>query len=81
MMFKFLLGLVVVIATVFGLYMVLTPGEKLVNAAKRGAMGLPMPARGTIWFKLLVGFYRVLGVVAFLFAVFVVVMAVIKNGQ
>ena len=79
MIFKLMLSIVIIIPTIFGLYMLLTPGEKLVKAAKRGALGLPMPATGTTWFRILVGFYRFLGVVVLAFAIFLVVRIVINH--
>jgi len=78
MIFKLMLSIVIIIPTIFGLYMLLTPGEKLVNAAKQGTLCLPMPAPDTKWFKILVGFYRFLGVVTLAFAVFLMVKTAIK---
>lgn len=72
MIFKTLLALVIGIPALIGSLLLFTPADKLISSAKRASLGLPMPTQGTTAFKILVGFYRFLGVIALGFSVFVI---------
>lgn len=59
--------------------MLLSSPDRLINTAKRSPFGsiLPFPEEGTVLWKLLIGFYRFLGVLGLTVSVFIIVMLII----
>jgi len=73
-MFKVMAALVVLLSALWGIYLLAMPGARLIEKARRGVCGFPMPKEGSTWRKVLVGFYRCLGVIALAFSAFVIFM-------
>jgi hypothetical protein len=71
--------LVVLITAVWGVFMLLSSPDRLINSAKRSPFGniLPFPEEGTALWKLLIGFYRFLGVIGLSVSVFIIVVLII----
>ena len=69
----------------WGVFMLFSSAERLINSAKRSPFGrmLPFPEEGTALWKLLIGFYRLLGVLALSMSVFMIVMLILQltRGQ
>jgi hypothetical protein len=65
-LFKIIGTLVVAVPAAFGAYMVFAPADRLF----RGVRWLPLPQKGTSLYTALLTFWRALGVVALLFALF-----------
>ena len=61
--------LILLIPAIFGAFMLFTPMKKLM--AEAAWTKLPLPEEGTFGYKLLSCFWRGLGVVAWLFVIFV----------
>ncbi|MCP4262872.1 MAG: hypothetical protein GY774_35985 [Planctomycetes bacterium] len=61
---------------VFGVFLVATLGDRLIEYARRGLFGIPppMPKEGTTARKLLVGFYKTVGIIALAMSVFMIFM-------
>jgi hypothetical protein len=74
MLFKLIVFMVILILAIFGVFLLLTPAESLITTARRGMFGipLPIPKEGTPQRKLLLGFYRFIGIIALGFCVFVI---------
>jgi len=77
--------LLVIMTTTFGIFLLFSSPTRLINTAKRMPFGsmLPFPSEGTALWKLLIGFYRVLGVLGLSMSVFIIVMLIIQitRGQ
>lgn len=77
--------IVALMMAVFGVFMLLSSPDRLINTAKRSLFGrmLPFPQEGTVLWKLLIGFYRFIGVVALSLSAFSIVMLIFQltRGQ
>ena len=77
--------LLALMAAACGVFMLFSSAERLINSAKRSPFGrmLPFPEEGTALWKLLIGFYRLLGVIALSMSVFMIVMLILQltRGQ
>ena len=77
--------LVILTVAACGVFMLFSSAERLINSAKRSPFGrmLPFPEEGTALWKLLIGFYRLLGVLALSMSVFFIVMLILQltRGQ
>jgi hypothetical protein len=71
--------LVALMAAAWGFFMLLSSPDRLINSVKRLPFGsiLPFPEEGTALRKLLIGFYRFLGVLGLSVSVFIIVMLII----
>ncbi len=74
MTFKIIASLVVLLPAAWGVFLLVTPGDRLIEIARRAMFGirLPMPKEGSTGRKLLVGFYKTMGVIALAFSAFVI---------
>ena len=72
--------LVALMAAVWGVFMLFSSPARLINTAKRLPFGsmLPFPEDGTALWKLLIGFYRFLGVLGLSMSVFIIVMLILQ---
>ena len=74
MLFKVLAFFVVLFPAAWGIFLVVTPANLLITIARRAMFGipLPMPKEGSTGRKLLVAFYKSIGVISLGFSAFVI---------
>jgi len=77
--------LVALMAAAWGVFMLFSSPDQLINSAKRSPFGrmLPFPQEGTALWKILIGFYRLLGVLGLSVSAFIIVMLILQltRGQ
>jgi hypothetical protein len=75
-----MISLVVLFLVIFGVFLVFTPSDRLCEYARRCLFGItiPMPEEGTTARKLLIVFYRFLGITALLMSAFMIVMLIVE---
>jgi len=78
--------LVALITAALGVFALFSSRARLINTVKRSPFGSilpPFPEEGTALWKLLIGFYRLVGVLALSMAIFMIVMLILKltRGQ
>ena len=77
--------LLALMTAAWGVFMLFSSADRLINFAKRSPFGsiLPFPEEGTALWKLLIGFYRFLGVLGLSMSAFIIVMLILQltRGQ
>jgi hypothetical protein len=75
----------VLMTAAWGVFVLLSSPDQLINTAKRSPFGriLPFPEEGKALWKILIGFYRFLGVLGLSVSVFIIVMLIVQltRGQ
>ena len=72
MMFKIFSGIVILIPLIIGVSLLITPGNRLIEKAQQVIpdVTLPMPGENTTGRKILIGFYKSIGIIAILCSAF-----------